>query len=614
MAQKFIGLDLGTHGVKAVLVSAGLRTVQVLDIHEEAVVLGPDGDDSLEAALEVAISVLKRRGWSHHPVGVVLPGGVGSYRVLRFPFGDARRIAQAISFEVEGQFPLPVEELDIDHLVVAGTKNVGQALVAAAKSEVVKRVCDGLESAGIDIKAVTVPPLAIGQVLDAPAPALAEPAAAEGRVPVALVVDIGHRHSELVALGPKGPVAARSLRRGGHHVTRAIARAYSIEPQAAEAMKHGEGVLPHDGAELDGDQARLSAVIAKALEPLIREIDHTRLWLRTELGCEVTVLRVSGGAAALRGLNEYIAAQTGLRVEVAVPRDSSILKKVDGRDWTRATAALGAAFAASRRPLIQLYKDAGSRAGEGGWLIEKVSTLAVMGLAILAFGALDTVAKMQAYEIEEEVYATELAAATQKVFGEEIIDVSELDSRFEAVEVRDVTSLVQARSALDVMTTLFKAAAPSGPKPAPVVPGSEEDAAAAAAAAAAVAAGASPDGSPLTGPIASTDPPGSASTNSESATSSDPTATSSSGEAEPNAGLTWEDQLVFVAVEVRAQKIDLTASATRITAQSYLKRRFQMISCVSNVQEGKLKTSNDRKSFEMSLEHTCLFSPLEEDA
>jgi len=603
MAQKFIGLDLGTHGVKAVLISAGLRTIQVLDTHEEAVVLRPDGDDSLDDALEVAVSVLKRRGWSHYPVGVVLPGGVGSYRVLRFPFGDARRIAQAISFEVEGQFPVPIEELDIDHLVVSGTKNVGQALVAAVKSEVVKKVSDGLESAGIDVKAVTVPPLALGQVLDAPAPALAEPA--EGRVPVALVVDIGHRNCELVALGPKGPVAARSLRRGGYHVTRAIARAYSIEPAEAEAMKHAQGILPHDGAELDGDQARLSAVIAKALEPLIREVEHTRLWLRAELGCEVTVLRVSGGAAALRGLKEYIGAQTGIMVETATPRDSSVLKRVDGRDWSRATAALGAAIAAARRPLIQLYKDAGARAGEGGWLIEKVSTLAVMGLAILAFGALDTVAKMQAYEIEEEVYATELAAATQKVFGEELINVKELDARLDAVEVRDVTSLVQSRSALDVMNALFKAAAPSGPKPAPILPGSEEDEAAAAAAGGTLA-----DGSPSPGPLSSTDPPGSSSQTTLSSTSSDPL----SPESEPSAGLTWEDQLVFVAVEVRAQKIDLTASATRITAQSYLKRRFQMISCVSNVQEGKLKTSNDRKSFEMSLEHTCLFSPLEEDA
>lgn len=611
MAQKFIGLDLGTHGVKAVLVSSGLRTIQVLDMHEEAVVLGPDGDDSLDAAIEVAVSVLKRRGWSHYPVGVVLPGGVGSYRVLRFPFGDARRIAQAISFEVEGQFPVPVEELDIDHLVVSGTKNVGQALVAAVRSEVVKKVSDGLEAAGIDIKAVTVPPLAIGQVLDAPAPAIADPAAAEGRVSVALVVDVGHRNSELVALGPKGPVAARSLRRGGYHVTRAIARAYSIEVGEAETLKHAQGILPHEGAELDGEQARLSAVIAKALEPLIREVEHTRLWLRTELGCEVTVLRLSGGAAALRGLKEYVSAQTGIAVETAMPRESSVLKKVDGRDWSRATAALGAAIAASRRPLIQLYKDAGARAGEGGWLIEKVSTLAVMGLAILAFGALDTVAKMQAYEIEEEVYATELAAATEKVFGEELLDVTELDARLDAVEVRDVTSLVQSRSALDVMNALFKAAAPSGPKPAPLLPGSEEDEAAASAAAAAVAAGALPDGSPLTGPVSSSDPPGSSSLTTPSSSTSDPSASAAS---EASAGLTWEDQLVFIAVEVRAQKIDLTASATRLTAQSYLKRRFQMISCVSNVQEGKLRTSNDRKSFEMSLEHTCLFSPLEEDA
>ncbi|HFE44271.1 MAG TPA: hypothetical protein ENJ18_02095, partial [Nannocystis exedens] len=398
MAQKFIGLDLGTHGVKVVLISAGLRTIQVLEIHEEAVVLGPDGDDSIEAAIEVAVSVLKRRGWSHYPVGVVLPGGVGSYRVLSFPFADPRRIAQTISFEVDGQFPVPIEELDIDHLVVAGTKNIGQALVAAVRKDVNRRVSDGLKAAKLDVKTVTVPPLALGQVLDMPAP-VADPMAAEGRVPVALVVDVGHRNSELVALGPKGPVAARSLRRGGHHVTRAIARAYSMKLDEAEAMKHAQGILPHQGAELDPEQARLAAVVAKALEPLIREIEHTRLWLRSELGCEVTVLRISGGAAALSGLREYIGDQTGLPVEVAMPRESSTLKKIEGRDWSRATAALGAAIAAARRPLIQLYSDANSGSGDGSWLIDKVSTFAVIGLAILAFGALDTVAKLQAYEI-----------------------------------------------------------------------------------------------------------------------------------------------------------------------------------------------------------------------
>ncbi len=608
MAQKFIGLDLGTHGVKVVLISAGLRTMQVLDVHEEAVVLGPDGDDSIEAAIEVAVSVLKRRGWSHYPVGVVLPGGVGSYRVLRFPFGDARRIAQAISFEVDGQFPVPVEDLDIDHLVVTGTKNVGQALVAAVRKEVNRRVSDGLKAAKIDVKTVTVPPLALGQVLDMPAP-VTDPAAAEGRVPVALVVDVGHRNSELVALGPKGPVAARSLRRGGHHVTRAIARAYSIKPEEAEAMKHARGILPHEGAELDAEQARLAAVVAKALEPLIREIEHTRLWLRSELGCEVTVLRIAGGAAALSGFLEYIGEQTGVPVEAAMPRESSTLKKVEGRDWSRATAALGAAIAAARRPLIQLYSDATSGAGEGSWLVDKASTFAVMGLAILAFGALDTVAKLQAYEIEEEVYANELAEATSNVFGEEILDVTELETRLRRVEGRDVTSQVQTRSSLDVMTALFRAAAPSGERPPPPpLPGSPEEAAAAAAAAAAGASSGTltADGASALSPSA---PPGATVSTDGATSTSTPALVSDS-----NAGINWEDDLVFVAFEVRLRKIDLTASATRLSAQSRLKRRFQMISCVSNVQEGKARDSNDRKVFEMSIEHNCLFDPLEEDA
>ena len=34
MAQKYVGLDLGAHEVKAVLVSAGLRATQVLEVAE----------------------------------------------------------------------------------------------------------------------------------------------------------------------------------------------------------------------------------------------------------------------------------------------------------------------------------------------------------------------------------------------------------------------------------------------------------------------------------------------------------------------------------------------------------------------------------------------------
>lgn len=612
MAQKFVGLDLGTHEVKIVLVSAGLRTVQVLEVHEEAVVRGPQGDDSLDAALEVGLSVLKARGWGHYPVGVVLPGGVGSYRVLRFPFGDARRIAQAINFEVEGQFPVSAELLEIDHLVVGGTRNLGQALVTAVRKDVVSQVAEAFRGADVDLKVITVPPLAHAQALTDPAPPLADPAAAEGRIPVALIVDVGHRNSEMVVVGPKGPVAARSLRRGGFHVTRALANAYNLDPTASEALKHQRGELPIPGQNVD--TAKLAEVIAGAFDPLIREIEHTRLWLRAELGCEVTVIRVVGGGARLRGLAEHLAEETGVAVELARPRESGALRRVDGREWATASAALGAALAAARRPLIQLYEAAGSRGSEGAWLSERLSSLAMIGLAILAFGALDTLAKSKAYELEEAAYHDELATVTKGVFDEEITDVAEIEARLGEVEGNDVTSMIAQRSALDVMLALTKAATPKGPKPAAPPPGAGEgdgdsseggdEEAVARMMAGGPLGGSAPlstqrtdDGRESTGPTASA----------SSSTSSSPTTPA-------DGGITWEDDVTFLSLEVRLKKIELTVSATKLSSSSRLKKSLRTIPCITQIEEGRPRDDNDRKVFEMTIDHDCLYQPLEEDA
>ncbi|MEZ4450202.1 MAG: pilus assembly protein PilM [Nannocystaceae bacterium] len=615
MAQKFVGLDLGTHEVKAVLVSAGLRTAQVIEVHEEAVVRGPQGDDSLDAALEVGISVLKRRGWGHYPVGVILPGGVGSYRVLRFPFGDARRIAQAINFEVEGQFPVSADLLEIDHLVVSGTRNLGQALVAAVRKDVVAQVVSAFQAADVDLKAITVPPLAHAQALPEPPPPLADPTAAEGRTPVALIVDIGHRNSEMVVIGPKGPIAARSLRRGGFHVTRAIAGAYRIDPVAAEARKVEEGVLPLPGQNVE--VAKLAEVIAGALDPLVREVEHTRLWLRAELGCEVTVIRLIGGGARLRGLPEYFTEEIGVPVELARPRESGTLRKVDGRDWSTADAALGGALAASRRPLIQLYEDGGSRGTEGAWLSERLSTLAMIGLSIMAFGALDTVAKLKAYELEEAAYTEELAQVTKSVFEEEITDVAEIEARLGEVEGGDVTSLIAQHSALDVVQAITKALTPKGPKPVELAaPGGGE--------------GEEGEESPAVGPMSSlvgvaggpvgASAPLSAQRPDGKAESTSTPSASSGGTSTPGAsasaqgGVTWDDGVIALAVEVRLTKIELTVSATKLSSGSRVKNSLRTIPCVTQVEEGRNRDDNDRKLWDFTLDHDCFYQPLEEDA
>jgi hypothetical protein len=104
MSQKYVGLDLGTHEVKAVLVSAGLRATQVLEVAVESVPLR-SGDDGVSASLEQGLTLLRRRGWNHYRVGVVLPGSAASFRVLKFPFNGPA--ADRPDDPLRGRGPVP---------------------------------------------------------------------------------------------------------------------------------------------------------------------------------------------------------------------------------------------------------------------------------------------------------------------------------------------------------------------------------------------------------------------------------------------------------------------------------------------------------------------------
>ncbi|HEY8375747.1 MAG TPA: pilus assembly protein PilM [Nannocystis sp.] len=569
MAQKYVGLDLGTSEVKAVLVNAGLRTIQVLEVAVEPVIKKPGGDDSLAAALDIGIALLRRRGWNHYPIGVVLPGNLAAYRVFKFPFTDPRRIAQAIAFEAEGQFPVPVDNLELDHVPAAGPAG-GQALTVAVRRSAIEQIQAAFKVAAIDIKLITVDVLATAQVLAADLPE--PPKGAEGRTPVVLALDIGHLTTDLVAFGPKGPIAARMLRRGGVHVTRALQQRYRLADGEAEAAKKENAFLPHRGqGQLTPEQLESATTVARAIEPMLREIEHTRMWLRAEFAAEVVQLRLSGGGANLRGLDAYLGEQLDLPVERVRPRESLGLRGLSGHDWTSTAAALGGAVGCARRPLIQLHKELSvQRGSDGAWIAERISTVAALGFAILAFGVVDTVVGKSALEAERAAYEAELAEASHKVFGEALTSKSEIEERLSAVEGRDITKLIPQRGALDVLSAFVKAATPSGPKPPPVPPPSESD---------------DNEGSDA--------PPA-------------PATPTSLPSVDPSAGIQWDDEFVLSLIEIRPRAIQFRASATRSSAQERFRSKLlQGLDCVVPFSLTKVRDEGQKKVFDPTIDHDC---------
>jgi len=610
MAQKFVGIDLGSHHVKVVVASAGLRGIQVTDAFTEPVgqvETDPDADP-LGAVLAVALGMLKQRRLLSYPVGLALPPSLCSYRVLTFPFSDERRIGQAVGFEAEGQFPVPLEDLFHGHVVLPGAGNEGRALVAAARRDKVESIYDIFKRAGVDFKAITSGAVAMAQVAARPPSTPLSPELSErGLEPVTLLVDLGHSSTQLVALSTKGPRAIRVARRGGRHVTAAIAKAYQLDTAEAEAAKQRDAFLPHHGLEqMNDEQLDAGHVVARAVEPLVREIGHTRMWLRATYKLEVTKIMLAGGGAALQGLVPYLAEQSGLEVQRFMPQ-ATLVKGTQGRDWANYAAALGAVYGAARRPLMQLH-DASTGDGEGGWIQERMSSLVAIGVAVMAFGALDTIAQVKALEAEKAAYGDELAAATEDVFGE-ALGPSQIEARLAAVEGQDLTSLVPEKGALEVLASVVEAATPSdlGQQPPPGSPGAIDPA----------------TGQPVGGagidPLTGMPVPGAAPSGDDDDDDGDDDS-EAEAEKKPAAeivdltrGIVVSDALTFAVVDIRQRKIELKVDAATATAQDRLAYKLKQVSCISKIQKGKVR-GTDRKSFEMQIDHNCYYATDDEES
>ena len=596
MAQKFVGIDIGNHHVKVAVVAAGLRGVQLVDAFEEPVGSPPEpgeGETAIDPfthLLSVTFGALRSRGLLGQPVGVCLPPGLLSYRVLSFPFSDERRITQAVGFEADGQFPMPIEQLSYGHVTVPAPEGGGRALVVAARKERLQQLASVFRRAGSEVKVVTSPAIAAGQVAKAPPPAATPEMLEHGRQPCTLLLDFGHEYTHFVALGPKGPLAVRALRRGSRQIADAIGEAYELAGSDAEAAKHADAFLPHRGlTEISPEQMDAGKVVAGAVEPVLRELEHTRIWLRSTYHLEVARVMLSGGGTDLNGFDAYLAEQTGLEV-VPFSIGAPGLKVMDSAPLRRMAGAVGAAYGAARRPWLQLHDTAAADA-DGGWLQERMSSLIAIGVAIMAFAALDTIARVKAAETQLLAYEDELAEATKTAFGSEL-GPSEVEEKLGEAEGQDLTSLVPERGALETLAMIVKAATPSdlatAPPPIPAAPADP---------------GLLGEGSHGVGP---TGPEEEGADDEEDEEDEEPAAATETktGPISPDAGIVVADDLVISTLEIRERKIELKADANQSSAQDRLARKLAAIDCISNVSKGRVR-GDARKSFQMTMDSRC---------
>jgi Tfp pilus assembly PilM family ATPase len=439
MAHTVCGIDLGTFSVKFAFLEVGFRSTTLRGLMETAV---PDGAAPLiERQLEAVRDGLSQMAGEVTPYFAV-PGDLLSVRVLDLPFSDPRKIDQVVGYELEGQIVSAIEDVVFDHLVVAHRPEGATVLAAAAKRDDLAALLAAADAQNLHPRALYGASVIYRTLAPAPTDG-PEPLPA----PCYAFLDFGHTRTNVCVVRGGETIYARTIRRGGQHLTAAIAQAFNADAARAEQAKRGEAELLNGRPAPSPLVGKLDEVLREALAPTVRELNQTLASFRASARAEITALLVVGGGGQLAGLLPYLEAELGIparfaRVRTALesggaqsavtgPHSPAVVSGDEDAvaavmpDATPAreadTHGLAAAIALAaargsreidfrRGPFV--YRASFSVLRQKGW------HLAALGTALLVAASAYVSAQLSALGSERKDLDKELKTATQELFGQ----------------------------------------------------------------------------------------------------------------------------------------------------------------------------------------------------
>jgi Tfp pilus assembly PilM family ATPase len=458
MSHTITGIDLGSWSVKFTVLEAGFRRTRTVDTFEEK--LAQDERPFAERQLEAL-----KQGVSHLPSGttayLALPGDMLTLRVLDLPFADARKIDQVVGYELEGQMIHELHDVILDHVVLSARGKVAEgdegcrAMVVAARIEDVRTIMTGLQACNVDPRSLYVAPLLYRPL----SPAVVIDEAGEERVPgCRVVVDIGHRKTNLCFVVGDEAVFARTLLHGGEDVTKSLHRASNgtwTWEQAEQGKVQLGFVASRTRPAQTNVEMRVDVVVREALQPLLRDLRQTLSSFATKDKAPVEELLLAGGGARLKGLSAFLQEELGIPVNplIAPPEpkegpDGELIPVTPGPTDSDRFVLADAIVRVGARGARELDLRRGEFQYRASFSIvrQRAAHLLVLAASLVACAGIHATITLRRLSAEQRVLKTQFQTAAKELFG---------DSRMEAADV----SAALRRSQKDEMVTLPKATA-----------------------------------------------------------------------------------------------------------------------------------------------------------
>jgi type IV pilus assembly protein PilM len=316
-----VGVDIGSHAIKVCQLKRTDKGYAVVALGSAVLPEGAVDDGTLvepEIVGKAISGLFSNLKITNKKVGISISGySVIVKKVNLIMMSDAQ-MEEHIMAEAEQYIPFDIEDVYLDFQSLKPTSENADrtdVMLVAAKKEVVDDYLEMLESIGLQPVLVDVDGFALENTYEC--------SGAKGEN-VALV-DIGASKMNINILSKGMSVVARDIVVGSRQLTEQIGASLDLDFDEAEAIKLGQNPA---GENQETIEDIFSSTCTQWVLEIKKAID---LYHANNPDSPLQRLILSGGGSKVIGLNDFLAQETGLEVELFNPfkQMSSNAKKID---------------------------------------------------------------------------------------------------------------------------------------------------------------------------------------------------------------------------------------------------------------------------------------------
>jgi len=319
-----VGIDIGSHAVKAVLLGQNDDGFSLEAIATEVMPRGAIIDREIQDIDAVGKVVAKVRKDITSSVKLAAAAVSGQTVITKVIYMDVnlsdQELASQIEIEADSLIPYPLDEVSLDFEkldINESDPSKVNVLLSAARTESVEARVSALELGGFQTKVIDVESYAVSRAYD---PILSQlPDDAKDKT--VAIVDVGAVMTLFSVTDAGAHIYSRDQLFGGEQYTRSIVSYYNYTFEEAEQAKINNDLPPNYTFEVLGP---FHTVFTQQIRRAIQ------MFLTSSGKSKIDYIIVSGGSANVEGLEALLTEELGIHTIIANPfKSMTVSQSID---------------------------------------------------------------------------------------------------------------------------------------------------------------------------------------------------------------------------------------------------------------------------------------------